>query len=210
MLTVLSAASSYDLATAAAAKEEMEISGTADDAFLARLIRQASSEISGFCDRVFALETVRETFRLDRFPLGTESLWRAFDEPLRVERYPIVEVLSIKEDGQTVDALDYEIDFPTGRIWRLAGDLRTAWYSLRVEVEYSGGYAPEDVPGELERVCLDMVKRAYYARSRDPAQRSERILDIIDSAWTSVDSAETRGGLPLDIAQRLEGYRRLS
>jgi hypothetical protein len=209
MLQVITPATSYDLAAVDAAKIEMEISGTADDAFLARLIRQASDGISGFCGRVFLLETVRETFRLDQYPYATWQ-WSDMLCPLRVERTPIVEVLSIVEDGQTVDALDYEIDFATGRIWRLAGDLRTGWYGVKIVVEYRGGYALEDVPPELERVCLDMVKRAYYARSRDPAQRSERILDIIDSAWTSTDSAETRGGLPLDIAQRLDGFRRLS
>lgn len=209
MLTTLVRAPTYDLTTLETVKTELEISGTADDAFLGSLIQQSSGTVANYCDRVLALETVRETFRLDCYP-WTFALSAHLSEPLRLERRPIVEILSIYEDDRLLDALDYEVDFSTGQVWRLAGDLRAAWYGVRLAVEYRGGYALlEELPYEIERCCIDLIKRAYFSRSRDPAQRSEQILDIINSSWTSVDSATTVGGLPVDIAQRLDGYRRI-
>ena len=75
-------------------------------------------------------------------------------------------------------------------------------------MEYRAGYEPADLPEDIRRACIDLVKYRYFSRSRDPALRSERILDVIDSSFTSASSTSTKRGLPLDIAERLDNYRR--
>ena len=97
MLTVLTPAASYDLVTLAAAKAEMEVIGNADDAVLASFIRQASSAVSSYCQRVFPQELVTETFRLG---WGSKGPIRA-DAPLHLSRTPVASVTAIT-DNETI------------------------------------------------------------------------------------------------------------
>jgi hypothetical protein len=73
MLTVVDEASSYDLATLAVVKAALGLTGGEEDATLSALITRASAAIAKYCNRVFAQETIEESFRVNAVP----SCWRA-------------------------------------------------------------------------------------------------------------------------------------
>jgi hypothetical protein len=215
MLTVLTPAPTHDLTLLETVKAELEVAGTADDAFIAGLIRQASGDISRYCNRVFALETVRESFRVfepatpvGRCPTAMDGVFNGLS-PLRLRRTPVVEVVSVAEDGVAVDPGGYELDPELGVLYRAEDGYHTGWWVPRVTVEYRAGYELlAGLPHEVERACIDLVKYRYFARSRDPALRSEQILDVVTTAWTATSSTTMKRGLPVDIAERLDSFRR--
>lgn len=215
MLKVITPAPTHDLSTLETCKVELEVTGSADDQFISRLIREASGEIARYCNRVFAAETVRETFRIYQAchtALGVTTTPEWCYEgvmPLQLSRAPVLEVISIIEDGTTLLPETYEVDEELGRIHRLSEGFRSGWWIPSVVVEYRAGFELlAGLPYELERCCVDLVKVRYFSRSRDPALRSERILDVIDTSFTSVSSASMKRGLPRDIAERLDAFKR--
>ena len=222
MLTVIAPASYEALATLESVKAELEISGTADDAVLTTMLRQASADIVRYTNRRWAAERVREVFTTyepygvyepQGVPWGSQyptAMDGAFAKvaPLLLQRTPVLEVISVEEAGVAVPPTSYALDPEEGIIHRLADGWRSAWWVPLVTIEYVGGYAQADIPGDIQRACTDLVKLRYFSRSRDPALRSERILNVIDSSYTATSSAATKRGLPIDIAQRLDEHRR--
>lgn len=209
MLTVLTPAASQDLATLEAAKAELGVVGTADDATIERMIRQASGDIADFCDRVFIAEDVREQWTFDAC-YWSGDFWRYYDEPLKLARWPVISITSITDDEGALLSAGYELDPARGLLWRRRGDLRSSWWSKRVTVDYRGGYEPGTVPAPLERVCLDLIRRNWHGRGRDPALRSETVPGIIEQTWTASGSEQVEaGGMPSGIAQKLWFYRDL-
>lgn len=210
MLTVLTPASTYDLTTLEAVKTEMEITGSTQDNFIGDLIRQASGDVARYTNRVLALESVRELIRIPwRCVPGEESsrLW--------LRRVPVVSLTLVTENATTlVEGTDFECDRETGKLTRLAGGEALWWaggaafgWSGVVVVEYSGGYSLlPDLPYDIERATMDLIKRRYYSRSRDPALRSQQVLDIINKSYTAESSEPTVRGLPKSIAERLDDY----
>lgn len=222
MLTVITPASYEALATLDSVKAELEISGTADDAVLTAMLRQASADIVRYTNRKWAAERVRETFSTfepygvyepagvpwgAQWPTAMDGVF-ATVAPLRLQRTPVLEVISVAEDGVEILPAAYELDTEAGLIHRLADGWQSAWWVPRVTIEYVGGYAQADIPGDIQRACTDLVKLRYFSRSRDPALRSERILDVIEASWTASSSTSTKRGLPLDLAERLDEHRR--
>jgi uncharacterized phiE125 gp8 family phage protein len=199
-LTVVTPATSTLLATLAAAKAELGITGTDDDSILTRFLTQASATIPQYCHRVFAQEIVAEVFRL------TDGEWPA---SLLLRRYPVTAIASVVADGTTLAMTEYEVDSETGLLWHLCEDERLPWWWYqKLVVTYTAGYVlPTSVPGDLERCCLDLVKFWYFARSRDPALRSEKILDVIDQSWNVGSHQPTADGLPVEIAGRLARWQ---
>lgn len=220
-LTVATPATSYDLTVLATVKAEFDVSGSADDAVLADLIRQASGDIASYCGRVFAEEAVTETFRLGDD--ACDGDWRGYGqgwarykpgrggaEPLCLDRWPVSSITSVVEDGTTLDADDYQLKASNGLLYRLSDDVIVPWSGLKVVVTYVAGYELlAELPYEIERACLDLVKMRYYGRDRDPLLRAEKILDVTESQWTASTSTPRRGGLPEEIARRLDDYRRV-
>jgi hypothetical protein len=213
MLIVLTPATTYDLTTLETVKTELEITGSTQDSFIGELIRQASGDVARYCNRVLALESVREVIRIPwRSTAGEESsrLW--------LRRVPVVSITLVTENATTlVEGTDFECDQETGRLTRLAGGDALWWnsgggtwgWSGVVVVEYSGGYELlPDLPYDIERSTIDLIKRRYYSRSRDPALRSQQVLDIITKSYTAESSEPTVRGLPRSIAERLDDYVR--
>lgn len=165
MLTVIDAADSYDLVTLADAKSALDISGTDMDDKLAAWITQASSAISTYCGRVFAAETVEETFRPSHGCIG-----------LVLSRYPVISITSITEGDQTLSSSDYEADSVSGVINRLWQDRYATWSNSKVVVTYQAGF--EAIPESLERATIICLQYYRSADGRDPAIRSASITDI--------------------------------
>ncbi|HYF88980.1 phage head-tail connector protein [Azospirillum sp.] len=183
------------LTTLAKVKAELQ-SPDADDTLLTTLIEQASATIETFCGRSFAAAAATETYRIAR--------WR---ERLILERTPVVSVASVLLNGETLDPAAYEVESPgAGFLLRLDGSgCSIGWPAGRVAVTYTAGYSA--TPPDVERCCIDVVKLGYFARCRDPMLRSYENPDVERMSWTDPDKVVMRGGLPADIADRLDAYR---
>lgn len=216
MLTVITPATYRELATLEAVKTELEISGTADDVFLTRLIREASADIHSYCNTSFPAATVRETFRINTGLLYPECGLPATAADgacrgvsgLLLRRTPVIDLVSITEEGTTVPLEEVELEAESGLIRRVDDGWQAGWWIPTVVVEYRAGYEQADLPEDIGRACSDLVKLRFFGRSRDPSLRSERILNVVDTSYTTLNSATVKRGLPLEIAERLDRYYR--
>jgi hypothetical protein len=202
--TVLEAAASKDLTDLATVKDELNISGTEADAKLTRYIQEASAAAQQFCNRVFAVESIRDQFwpMRDAIP----SPLPGGEMPLQLTTWPLVSVESVVENGTAlVEDVDYKIDADMGQLIRLdANGYPRRWPTFAIVVEYDAGYAtiPPDVRGKIVR----MVTARYFAGGRDPSLRSENIPGVRDASWW-VATGTDAGNLPPDVLDVLNNYR---
>lgn len=187
-------------------KAALSVTGSTDDTFIDSLIERASAAVESYCRRTFGTRTVTQTFRLDR---GRQRLI--------LDAVPVTSITSVTEAGTALTADDYELDAGAGFLDRLDGDdgLST-WAASKIVIVFVAGYVlpgaggTVTLPADIQAATIDLVARAYHARGRDPQLRSEKILDVIDQSFTAADSVTTKGGLPLDVAERLDPYREVS
>lgn len=202
ILTVTGPASSYDLTALATVKTELSIVGSGDDTKIDGWIRQASSAIAKYCNRVFAKETVSEQFRLVRcIP------------KLTLSRRPISSITSILEDEVEtvlVNGTDYEYDSLTGEVWRLTSDdARTHWGASKIVVVYQAGYTLlSELPYEVERAAILLVKYYRFSAKRDPFIRSET-ADGIGRTDYGFGGMTEEIIMPPDVASLISPYREL-
>lgn len=207
-LLVLEAAESYDLTVLETVKLECGIDNNEKDTLLAAQIHQASDAIAGECKRVFAKETVRETFRLGRgFRLESAI------ESLSLRRFPVSEILSVKEDGIDVDSSEYELEDKAGLLYRFsATGNQESWgwgFNFQttgvIQVEYTGGYELlAELPFNLERACVLLVK-SFYADSlrSNPLIKVEDVPDVMRQEYFD-NSKET--ALPSNVLRLLKPF----
>lgn len=187
ILSVIAPAISTQLTTVAAAKAELGLTDSSEDATLSALVDRASAVIAAHCGRVFGRETVSETFRRNWVPgLGVNAHVGLFGTPFdsRLQQPLVLQrpghrtapttLQSVTENGVPLDpAADYEIDQAPGLVYRLRNGLRSWWGVPVVVVTYAVGWAlPNDpgpnLPADIEGACLSLVRSAYFARGRDP------------------------------------------
>ncbi len=197
-LTVIEATADpvFDLTTLAIAKAELGINTTGEDDLIEARITRSSKMIADFCNRVFALQSVIETFHT---PFGG---MRACERPLALSRYPVVSLDTVEADGSEADPSTYEIDVETGLLWRANGQ---PW-SGKIVATYSGGYdLPDDAPAGLERACIELLRDMRLQRDS-----SIRSIEYEGRSVTFATSSQTDEGLPLSIKNLIEPYRRIS
>ena len=90
---VLVPAASYDLTTLPVIKDELAITDPNSDTAIARWITAVSLDIKAYCNRVFQLETVQDTFYPDRDPYPRVVTGGV--KPLQLTRWPIANVPNI-------------------------------------------------------------------------------------------------------------------
>lgn len=191
MLTVTSSAESFDLTTVETMRRELGILDQSDDPKLKALIEQASGIIAAHCNRVFAKETVVETIRLDR-P----------QEDMILSRFPVVEIASIVEGSDTLEASDYEVSTRNGIVTRLTGDRPCWWPACKLVVTYSAGFALlGDLPFGVERACIQLVKAYYMGADRDPMVRSESVEALSSATYFGA------GNMPPEVVGLLQSHR---
>lgn len=189
------------LTTLTDAKAALAVTGTDDDAFLTSAIERASAMVETYCGRVFGLREVTDTVRIN------------CRKPRLILAAPVASITSVTEAGTLLTTADYELDAEAGLLSRLdSSDNIVSWAIGKTVVVYEVGYVlpgnnGANLPADIQACTIDLVARAYHARGRDPSLRSEKILDVIQQSWSAVDSVTTRGGLPLDVAERLDPYR---
>lgn len=143
--TVTAPAANYNLVTLTAAKTELEITGTEDDAWLNSAIPQISKAIAHYCQRVFQVEALTDTFYVDR-------RWRTHQrtddrDVLQLTRFPTLGVLSVVEtlpDGTTNTlalGTDYVRNDKIGQLIRLNSDTGFPghWRGAIIAVQYQAG-----------------------------------------------------------------------
>lgn len=200
MLTVVSPAASMALTTLEAVKAALSIAGGDDDTFLSDLIDQASAAAAAYCNRVFGLETVAETFRIDR---ATDLLV--------LSRWPVASVVSIVAGGAWLAADGWEVDADNGDLYRLGvGDQRKVWPIGKTVVTYSAGYVlpgaeGRDLPADIEAAVIALVRLGYARRGADPLLKSVGLGDARMDYYSAPLGAE--GGLPAEVAGMLDRHR---
>jgi uncharacterized phiE125 gp8 family phage protein len=178
MLTIVTPAGSYDLTSLATVKAELEITRGAEDGDLARWIKQASDAIAKHCNRIFARETVSETFRT-----------RCREDGLLLSRFPVTGLISVVENDATLTAADYELagDGSGGVLNRLRCDRDWTWPTGKIVVTYTAGYAlVTDLPEGIERAAILLVTHYRSTAGRDAFLRSEEIPGVRTASYQDV------------------------
>jgi hypothetical protein len=105
------------------------------------------------CDRMFARQKVRET-------------WRALGRPqVFLTQYPVeeddIETITVGSNT-TLDPDDYELEEETGKLLGLGR------FAEPVRITYSGGYElPEEAPLPLKQACLLLLVQTRAAATRE-------------------------------------------
>jgi hypothetical protein len=201
ILTVTTAASTYDLTSLANVKAELGIANGTNETVLKRYISGASSAVAQYCNRVFVSETLSENFipsRRDRFVRGGV-------EPLQLARFPVTAITSVTEDGTTLTMDDYLADNTFGQLTRINDDgFPRNWLNAPIVVEYSAGFAT--IPSDVEDAVIRMVTARYLAKGRDRSLKQESIPGVIERQWWIATGIEA-GNMTPDIADILDNYR---
>lgn len=184
IVTVTTAAETYDLTTLARVKLELGITDGSKNELLTDLIKETSAIISEYCGRVFASETVEEKF----FPFRDDEprVISAGPKKLQVARWPISAVASLTENGTVlVEDTDFIVDYKNGQLIRLGGDgYPGLWPTSPIVVDYTGGYLLlPSLPRGIERACIEFVRLKYYATKRDPLVKQESIPEVYSATY---------------------------
>lgn len=203
---VTTEATSKDMTTVDQMKTELSITGVdaARDAKILTLIHQASADIVGYIGRDVAQETITATWRLAAANcLSAESV-----EALIIPRRPVVSITSVVEDGTTLTTDDWELDKQTGLLYRLDGDdERQDWLRAKIVVVFVAGYEMlPDLPDDLERACIELVKAMWFALERDPRVKAIDTPGVLSEQFWIGGVGES-GNIPPDIAKRLDPYK---
>jgi hypothetical protein len=209
VLTVVTPAPSFDLTTLATVKAELGLLTTAEDVNLALWITQASAACAAYCNRVFASETVIETFR-NRFNFRFRNDSTNRVDAIRLERYPVTSIVSMTEDAiPLVVDVDYQLDASTGMMYRLdaTNDAIMQWDFQKLAVQYAGGYALLGaLPYNIERACITAVEVFRSSAARDARVKQESIPGVLETQYW-VGASGDDGALPPDVTAMLDPFR---
>lgn len=179
ILTVTTPATDLLLLTDAEARQAIgEAGAAADGAKVLQLRKAVSAAITSRCN-VWASGAVPATLRLE-----TLSQMNRLDcpvEQVRLVRRPVVEIVSVTEDGSAVVAADYELDASAGLLRRLCGDYPSRWGCLKVVVAYRAGWAT--VPDNLRAAAMKLATVVWSEAGRDSGLRSIEIPDVITKEY---------------------------
>lgn len=167
---------------------------TAQDPWLEKVIARASTQAENYCDRVFAVQTYRDTF---------VSAFGAIGEPLRLSAVPVLiePAATISIDGTGLSVADVNLD-PRGLIYRASDPLR--WFGASIVAEYNAGF--ETIPPDVQQAVIELVVMEFRGRGRDPMLRGRESPGLgREEFWVG---APPGGTLPADVAGLLNPYRR--
>lgn len=204
--TIVTPASDTNLVTLDVVKDELEITDNSRDAKLSRYIAEASIAAQQFCNRIFAVQTIKDEFWPTRDPLP--SMIPGGEEPLQLRGWPLVAVESVSENGTLLtENVDFRVDVEKGQLIRLdALFYPRKWPASPIAVQYTAGYEqiPADVSGKIAR----MVVGRFYAGPRDPSLKSEDIPGVRSVTYW-VSTGADAGNLPPDVVDVLNNYRQV-
>lgn len=195
VLTVTTPAENQELTDLESVKQELGITTTAEDTKFGSWIKQASSIISSYCNRVFGSETVSETFRLERNP-----------QKIVLTRFPVSVISSVLENDISLTTDDYESDLAKGMLTRLSSDSLSCWAACKIVVSYRGGYdLLDDLPDDIQRACISLVRQLRSQSTRDPLAKRIEIPDVRTVDYWVGQVGES-GSMPPDVMDILAPY----
>lgn len=202
ILTVLNASPTQDLTILESVKRELHIATTAEDQRLSQWIKQASQVIANHCNRVFALETVRETLRVPANNFYQVST----NNSIVLRRFPIAQIISVTENGIVLTSDEYTFDPAAGILSRLNGDTIVQWPRLKIIVDYTTGYELlQGLPFDIERACISLVRQIRSQSTRDPLAKRIEVPDVsMVEYW--VGQVGQNGAMPPDVVDLLAPY----
>lgn len=169
MLEIIIPTKSKALTTYGAVANEI---GDVGQGLVEELILRASSTVETICGRSFALERVRQTF-------GGHG---ARGASVTLARWPVVEIHAVTANGSALPADRYELEHGV-----LLGGYG------RVVVEYTAGYVlpgeeGRNLPHDIERVVIQLVKQDFFLHGRDPSIRSEDVDGVGSTSYFGAGS----------------------
>ncbi len=190
-------------------KTDLGITETATDAWLNLTINRVSSSITNYCNRTFPVQSYQDTFRPDRTrnPMGDPLLYSSSAPSyavIQMAAWPTVSIASVNENYLLLDPSLYENDPVTGQLMRLDQYDNAYWWSMsKLVVDYTAGFAT--IPMDVQDAALRMVRKAWFARTRDPLIKHQSLPNLGDTEfWVSTGNA---GNMPPDITDILDNYR---
>ena len=152
IVKILEPADTFDLLSLEELKLSLGIAHQQDDPQLQELITRYSDVVSTLCNRVFAKEKVRETWRCLQSRRVFLSHWPATEDDIESVECP---------RGSVIPTSDYEFEEKSGKL-ELFGS-RTE----PIVVTYTGGYdLPEDAPPALKQATELLIREEMAAMVR--------------------------------------------
>lgn len=181
VIEVIKPATELSLITLFEAKNALSMHDEVSDDLIKLITIRASDEIARYCNRVFAQETVTETF------YDTDGRDRLF-----LERYPVKEVISVNGGPAT----GYALDKLSGKLLSTNGG-----FSEPTAVTYTGGYElPFESPPSLRQASILAVREAYYASIRGDStirmigHKESRVIYFDPNAALKASGGSSSGG----------------
>lgn len=199
MLEIVTPASETRLISIEAARVAIGLADDDDsqDATLEPLIDQASAAIVSFIGQPLASQTYRET------------VWsRTSSDSLILSRFPVASIGSVEVDGAAIDAEGYRVDPATGIVHRHSPTrCGPFWPAGETVIEYAAGYElPDDLPADIQRAAVLMLRQSHFAGSRDPLLRSEETDGVATFSYFAAGAA----AVPLEAQALLSPYQILA
>ncbi len=205
-LTINTTAADKNLTVLATVKAELNISTTDDDDVMTALIRQASDAIVKYTGREFARETVTELLpsfggtklMLTRTPVSSVIEVKYDGSTISSTKYAIDDAeagIIFNEAGWTRTTLEAHyverIVLSEGRRdWSfnyVGGYITPGGASTTSSTTSSTIYGERDLPRDIERACIDIVKTYFYRRESDPRIKSQRVGETSETLFDTVD-----------------------
>lgn len=206
IVTVTTAADSFNLTTTQTIKTELRLTNGTLDAWIDTKLPRASAAAASYCRRTLARQTYSELIRLDFSTIDSIIL----------SEYPVTSVTSVAEDDDAalVAGTDYEFDAVTGILYRLESDCRVCWTASKITVVYVAGYvlpgnSGRTLPADIEDATIELMKSAYFTRTQNPALKGYDIPGVVSETFLVGSPGDESGAFPPKVCSLLDPYRRI-
>jgi len=180
---------------------ELNITDETEQNLLAYYIDEATQQIKNFCNRDFG----RETDIVEKIQ-GNDTYF------LSVAKMPLTSIASITYEGTAIAASNYEVwDAGQGLIRRDDKPFEKSPDNDRYVVTYTAGYvlpgsAGANLPADIEKACVLLVKDAWQSRNREMEVASERVDGVYQVTYAQGANGST--GVPGKVQAMLRPYRK--
>ncbi len=190
VLSVTTPATTFDLTTLLRVKAALDINDATmqQDQWLRTAITSCSLAVARECNRVFPVQSYRETFYGGTCYAGYYGV--GYDKALQLAQWPIVEITSLAQDSAALTAnTDFIVDAASGQLIRLTGGVPLWWSAANITVEYDAGYAT--IPGDLQDIVHGLIQGQWqvFGSERDPLLRGEDIPGVASYQYTTLANA---------------------
>ena len=198
LFKITTPASDISLLTSAEMRTACSITGNGSDGDLrnlenmvvARLARTVRLRTDTITPPTFRPETITEQFRW-----GTGRFWAfwrtAYTEAwtpsqMVLSRKPIVNVISVVEDGVTlVEDEDYEVQAAGGVLVRIWNDIPTFWIPSKIIVVYEAGW--QTVPYDLKFAAQQLLRAYWFNYMMNPLIKSITVPGVIARTYNTIN-----------------------